>query len=88
MCTFDDFELSFNLVETGTTAVQLMSAAQVSINVLKRQGKLGFPIFLKSTNQVSIEFRIRNTLLQKFLHTDMISFDQFILYTVNLESSL
>ena len=32
--------------------------------------------FLRFINQISIEFRIRNTLLQKFLQTDMIFFDQ------------
>ena len=33
--------------------------------------------FLKFIYQISIEFWIRNTLLQKFLQTDMIFFDQF-----------
>ena len=34
--------------------------------------------FLKFICQISIEFWIRNTLLQKFLQTDMVFFDQFI----------
>ena len=35
-------------------------------------------MLFKSIYQISIEFRIRNTLLQKFLQADMIFFDQFI----------
>ena len=48
---------------------------------LKRSEKLGFPkIFFNRVyiNQISIDFRIKNTLSQKFLQTVMIFFDQFI----------
>ena len=38
--------------------------------------------FLKFIYQISIEFWIRSTLLQKFLQTDMIFFDQFKVPTV------
>ena len=37
---------------------------------------------LKFINQISKELRIRNILLQKFLQTDVILFDQFKVYTV------
>ena len=40
--------------------------------------------FLKFILQISIEFWIRNILLQKFLQNDMIFLDQFIVRTVNL----
>ena len=46
----------------------------------KRLEKFGFPmIFL---NQISIKFWITNTLLHKFLLTDMIFFDQFKVPTI------
>ena len=45
---------------------------------LKRSEKVGFPMIY----QISIEFWIRNTLLQKFLQTDMIFFDQFKVTTM------
>ena len=38
--------------------------------------------FLEFINQISLEFWIWNTLLQKFLPTDMIFFHQFIVSTV------
>ena len=41
-----------------------------------------FNDFLRFIYQISIEFWIRNTLLQKFLQTDMIFFDQFKVPTV------
>ena len=41
-----------------------------------------FNHFLKFINQISIESRIRNTLMQKFLQTDMLFFDQFKVSTV------
>ena len=41
--------------------------------------------FLKSIYQVSIEFWIRNTLLQKLLQIDMIFFDQFKVPTIEFE---
>ena len=44
--------------------------------------------FLKFKYQISIEFQIRNTLLQKFLQTDMIFFDQLIVATVKFRDAL
>ena len=41
-----------------------------------------YSAFLKFINQISIEFPIRNILLQKFLQTDMIFFDQLIASSV------
>ena len=38
--------------------------------------------FLKLIYQISIEFRITNTLLHKFFQTDMIFFDQFKMPTI------
>ena len=43
---------------------------------LKRSAVWIFNYFLISVYQISIEFWIRNALLQKFLQTDMIFFDQ------------
>ena len=42
---------------------------------------------LKFINQIAIEFRIRDTLLQKFVQTDLIVFDQFIVFKVNFENA-
>ena len=39
-------------------------------------------IFFNFIHQISIEFRIRNTLFQKLLQIDMVFFNQFIVSTV------
>ena len=41
-----------------------------------------FNDFLKFIYQLSIEFQIRDTVLQKFLQIYMIFFDQFIVFTI------
>ena len=45
-------------------------------------------IFLNLYTKISIEFWIRNTLLQKFLQTDMIFFDQFKVHTIKFKRIL
>ena len=42
-------------------------------------------VFLNLYYQISVEFWMRNTLLQKFLQTDIIYFDQFEVPTVKFE---
>ena len=44
--------------------------------------------FIKFIYQISIEFWIRNTLLQKFLQTDMIFFDQLNMPTLKFINAL
>ena len=41
--------------------------------------------FLEFIYQISVEFWIRNTLLQKFLQTDMMFIDQFKVPTIKFE---